>query len=146
MLKESWARSVTVAITRLNHAVETACASTSATDAEVFRLAKGRSLEALQQLEAMLAGQPHSAVDLSRMGPEGQIPELGEPAARKMLEELDEIIAHVEHTVLEPAEHELSGEALGTLRRLVGQAWGWIICDLQDPLWRQYPKLAPPQS
>lgn len=146
MLTAPLARSVTVAIERLDRAIEAACEFVDKDEAEALRLAKGRSLEALQRLEAELAGEPHSVADLSRMGGEAQLPELSEPTARKMLQELDAIIAHVEHTVLVPAEDELSGEALGRLRRLVGQTWGWIVCDLQDPLWRQYPELAPPQS
>jgi hypothetical protein len=144
MLSAALARSVAVAIARLDHAVETACASVSEKEADALRAAKGRSVEALQRLGAVLAGKLHSVEELSRTGGDGQLPELSEAAARKLLKELDDIIAHVEHTVLEPAEQELKGEALGTLRRLVGQAWGWIVCDLQDPLWRQYPKLAPP--
>lgn len=135
--------SIGAARERLNEAIEVVSASLTTEDAEILRSAALRSLEAMRVLEDALAGQPHSERDLSQQTCP-RLPKFEQQMAREFVLELNAVIAEIEHNILAPAEEQLSGDPLSRLRRLVGQVWGWIVCDLQDPIWRQYPDLAPP--
>jgi hypothetical protein len=136
--------SIAIAKRMLTDAVEAACSSLDDSEAKEFRLAMSRSQDALRSLESHLAGKTRA--EESQPSHQGRVPHLGATTARRFLGDLDEIIAYIERSVLDPAERTLEADALTSVRQLVGQAWGWIICDLQDPLWREYPEMAPPES
>jgi hypothetical protein len=128
-------------IDRLSRAIETSAAGLNPDEAETLRGASRRSATALSRLRARLAGQDMADVDPAHSATE--FPLLREPAARSLLNELDGIIGDVEQEILVPAEKELSSEELAKLKRAIGQVWGWIVCDLQDPIWKQFPQTAP---
>jgi len=127
----------------LSRAIEASTAGLDPDEAEQLREASRRSATALERLQARIAGQPAPEQDLAKKTIAWRFPRLREPAARWLLNELDRIIADIEHEILVPAEKELSSEQLAELKRAIGQVWGWIVCDLQDPLWKQYPQTAP---
>lgn len=142
-LAESIDAVVSRSLDRLARAIETSAAGLNAGEAEQLREAARRSATALSRLQAGLAERATADRNAPPSATAWQFPILGEPAARSLLHELDGIIADVEREVLVPAEKELSGEELANLKRAIGQVWGWIVCDLQDPVWKQFPKMAP---
>lgn len=145
MLRAAQAMNVVLneSIDRLNRAIEKSSASLNPEEAEQLREAARRSATALNSLRAKLSGQQDPSVDLADMAAVSRFPVLREPEARLLLRELDGIIADVEREVLVPAEKELSGDELTGLKRAIGEVWGWIVCDLQDPIWKQHPHAAP---
>lgn len=137
---ESMHAVISRSIDRLCRAIETSAAGLNPDEAEQLREASRRSATALSCLQASLAGQHTAEADPAHSTTEWKFPPLREPVARLLLNELDGIIVDVEREILMPAEKELNSEELAKLKRAIGQVWGWIVCDLQDPIWTQFPQ------
>ena len=122
-------------------AIGIACAELGDEDSTTLRRAAMRTANAFSQLRAFLLRDEMIVKLQTNSTP--ALPSLSEDSASVLLKELDVIVVELEKGVLDPLEHALSLQDLEVLKRIIGQIWGWMVCDLQDPLWRTYPHLAP---
>ena len=64
--------------------------------------------------------------------------------ATLVVRNLDALIRSIDHEICQPLKSgSLGEEELREVARQVREVWLWIIDDLQEPLWRQYPELGP---
>lgn len=141
--RDELAKAIDASLSRLRQAIELASSELAPRAAEQLHCSASRSISAMKRLRAKIDRDIGLDVDEAQTNACFKFPTLGEASARWMLNELDEIIREVERNVLVPAEARLSGKELDDIKRLVGQVWGWMVCDLQDPLWQQYPDATP---
>lgn len=131
---------------RLYWVLDCASRGLNAQETEQLRCAAQRSLLAMSRLRATLAETDSVDREMTRRQAAWSFPRLEEAKARLLLDGLNGFIREMEHTLLIPAEERLGQDELVELKRLVGQVWGWIACDLQYPIWQQHPETAPSEG
>ena len=107
---------------------------------EQLHRAAARGVESLNRLVVALEGDLSGSTDLP-LG--AACPPIAVEDARILVDSITGIIADIEHFVLRPAEDAMEEDEALMIKRLVGQCWGWLVCDLQDPIWQAHPELAP---
>lgn len=121
--------------------VSRAAAQLEGEQASQLLQASTRTERAIRDLKAFLT-QPTEERSEPLEG-DNEAPAMRRDVAALLLRDLDALIHLTERSILQPIEGDLAEGQRREFRRRIGQLWGWIVCDLQDPLWRQYPEFSP---
>lgn len=107
-----------------------------------LRASTVRTRLALEHLAALLQAENPSLYNAPSIAFGSVAPLLPRDRAEALLNALSGLVSGIEHRILVPLEELLVDEsAVAAVRKQVGQTWGWMFCDIQDPLLQQHPEL-----
>jgi hypothetical protein len=133
---------------QLDRLIDSASVGLPKGEAEQLVRAAARSRAATSDLGRLLAGATKRAEVENSEGIDGcTAPRMDRERASVVVSELDALIRGIDHEIFQPLKSgPLGEEELRDVARQVGEVWRWIIDDLQEPLWRQYPELGPSEA
>jgi len=128
---------------RIDGLIAAASVSLTAQQADHLRRSAHRTSAAFEQLLRSMTNN-HVLDGGMASTAEYEFPHMEPEVATSFVRGVDAVIADLEHNVLERMERaNLEPNDLKRLKRELGEVWGWIVCDLQHPIWLKYPELAP---
>lgn len=132
----------------LDRLIDSASVGLPRSEAEQLFQAAARSRAATSDLGRLLRGATTRAEVENADAIHGcAAPRMDKERATLVVRDLDALIRSIDHEIFQPLKSgPLGEEELREVARQVGEVWRWIIDDLQEPLWRQYPGLGPSES
>ncbi|HKO52560.1 MAG TPA: hypothetical protein VJV79_32860 [Polyangiaceae bacterium] len=139
---------VPLMVEELDRLIESACVGLPRSEADQLSQAAARSRAATLDLGRLLVGATTRAEVENADGVDGcTAPRMDKERATLVVRDLDALIRSIDHEIFQPLKRGPLGEdELRQVARQVGEVWRWIIDDLQEPLWRQYPELGPSEG